>query len=300
MFCRKCRAENPDDSVFCQECGTQFIFHGKRGLGSATPTPSGPISGSILGAYRVERHIGSGGMSVVYEGRDLKHDRRVAVKMLASNFSHDDQLIRRFQQEAEVMASLRHPNIVRVYDFVSEGERHAIIMEYVEGMQLKEMLATKTGALMVPRIKDIMLPVIDAICLAHSRGIIHRDLKPANIVVVETGEQTTAKVLDFGIAKVMAGQMKTRIGQKLGTPAYMAPEQHKGTADIGHHADIYSLGVTLFEMATGKLPFNSKNADAFALAHINDPPPLPHKICPWISNELEADIYSRNLSASFS
>ena len=290
MFCRKCGVINPEDSRFCESCGTPFSSS-RRGSNSSGSTPAGTIVGTVLGNYRLDRYIGAGGMGVVYQALDLKNHSQVAVKVLGSTLAHDRQLMARFEQEAEVQASLRHKHVVEVYDFIVQGEYHAIVMEYVDGLSLEDLIHQETGAMMVNRIKAVMIPVLQAISLAHSRGIVHRDIKPANILIGNARGAFAPKVLDFGIAKVMGGgKAKTQTTSKLGTEKYMSPEHFNAPKSLDHRADIYSLGITLFEMATGKVPFNSDNKYEIMRMHIEDQPPPPHCIYPGVNEEMEAVI----------
>ena len=174
-------------------------------------------AGAVLGAYQLVRIIGSGGMGVVYQGRHLELGKAVAVKVLASNLAHDANLMRRFRAVAQVQASLAHPNIVEVFDFVTAGDSHAIVMEFAQGRTLEEVIHCHLGPMHLAHIKDVMIPVLGALYYAHGRNVIHRDIKPANIIIAREQDQEVPKVMDFGIAKALEGSSaltgtKSRMG----------------------------------------------------------------------------------------
>jgi len=227
-------------------------------------------------------------MGVVYKALNVRLDLPVALKVLASNLAHDHRLMERFEAEARTQARLRHPNIIAVQDFIIEGGIHSIIMEYVEGMTLEEIIHRQTGPMQPVRIMEIMIPVLEAVGLAHEQGIVHRDIKPSNIMLTQVGTREIPKVMDFGIAKVFAeGGMQTATSSKLGTLFYMSPEQCASPKDVDARSDIYSLGVTLYEMATGKVPFSSESELEIMLAHRDSPVPLPREIYPGVPADLE-------------
>ena len=184
MFCRSCGAKNPDDSRFCEECGTAFAGSGKGAAES--PSDAGPAGfgslapGSVVGDYEVLRELGEGGMGVVYEVRHRRLGHTVALKVLAPHLARKTGLVARFEQEARVQANLHHPSIVRVNDFISEDGLFAMVMEYVDGTTLEDEIHGRTGPMPQDRIKDIMLPVLEALGVAHAQEIVHRDLKPSN------------------------------------------------------------------------------------------------------------------------
>ncbi len=235
------------------------------------------LTGKTIGKYQILNKLGSGGMAEVYKGYQENLDRYVAIKFMHAFLSEDQDFLHRFKREARAMASLRHPNIVRVFDFDTYGDSYYLVMEYIEGGTLKERLAAARQAkelLPLEQARQIAIEMADALAYAHDRGMIHRDIKPANIMVDrETGK---AVLTDFGIVKLAGGQASavTVTGALIGTPAYMSPEQALGEKG-DTRADIYSLGIVLFQMVTGRLPFDADTPLAVVMKQVNDPAPLP-------------------------
>ena len=223
---------------------------------------------TILGnRYKIEKKIGEGGMAYVYEAKDKLLNRIVAVKVLRPEFVDDQEFLKKFKREAEAVASLSHPNIVNVYDVGEDGKVHYIVMEYVNGKNLKEIIQEE-GTLDEYTALDITKQIAMALGCAHKRGIIHRDIKPHNILISNEG-RSIAKVADFGIAKAVSNSTMTNIGGVIGSVHYFSPEQAKGKF-VTNNADLYSLGIVLYEMLTGKLPFRGDTPVSIALQHIND------------------------------
>lgn len=202
----------------------------------------------IAGRYRIDSLIAEGGMAKVYRGTDQSLGRTVAIKVLSAHLAGDAQFVARFQAEAKAAASLDHPNVVRVFDTGAEGDRHYIVMQYVKGPTLAELLA-RDGALNQRSAVEVAARVCDALAAAHRLGIVHRDVKPGNIMLEDS---RTVKVMDFGIAKTAMGGL-TQAGDVLGTAAYLSPEQARGDA-VDLRSDIYSLGCVLYQMLTGRVP----------------------------------------------
>lgn len=202
--------------------------------------------------YDVEKPIGSGGMSVVYLARHKRLGNKVAIKVLLENLAMDDAVRERFLNEARIMAQLAHPNIVRITDYIEEGSTLALVMEFVEGRTMDKIIGEEVGPIPHEKALPLFLQVLHAVEFAHSNGIIHRDLKPSNVIV---SNNDLAKVTDFGIAKIAGSMSSTRTGAKMGTLYYMSPEQIRSSKHVDRRADIYSLGMTLYEMLAGRLPF---------------------------------------------
>jgi serine/threonine-protein kinase len=213
----------------------------------------------IGGRYLVRTHLGTGAMGEVYLVTDEKLGSAVVLKMLRSEWLGRPSVRARFAREGRIQANLTHPNIVRAIDIVEEEDLLAIVMDYVEGLDLEQHVQDEMGGrLTLPRIQAVMGPVMDAVAFAHSRGVVHRDLKPSNILLDRSQGYETPKVTDFGIAKLLddAEVGLTRAGSVMGTPFYMPPEQLRSSADVDHRADIYALGVILHELAAGERPHN--------------------------------------------
>ena len=239
--------------------------------------------GRVLGNYKIINKIGEGGMGAVYIAKDLTLERKVALKIIAPRLAKNPKLMTRFKIEAVAQARLTHPNVVTIYSFEQIGDLYFIVMEYIDGVSLKQLI--KTGKLDLNRALDIYKQVLNGIAFAHLKGVIHRDLKPANILITEDG---VAKIGDFGIAKLEGVEGLTKAGTSLGTPLYSAPEQILGRK-VDYRADIYSLGILLFEMLTGRPPFISRTGSDYEVqkAHIEKKPPLPSSINPRIPIHIE-------------
>lgn len=227
--------------------------------------------------YEVLSLIGTGGMSEVYQTKCHKLNRLVAIKVLKEEFSQDANFVSKFKMEAQAAAGLSHPNIVSVYDVVDEGDLHYIVMELIEGITLKSYIVKK-GQLGVKETIGIAIQVAQGIAAAHDQHIVHRDIKPQNMIISRDGK---VKVADFGIARAVSSQ--TVGSNAVGSVHYISPEQAKGGYSDAR-SDLYSLGITMYEMVTGKLPFDGDNTVTIALAHLEDPVPLPsrfnHEVTP--------------------
>ena len=223
----------------------------------------------VAGRYELEELVGSGGMSSVYRALDRLLERHVALKILHPHYGDDAEYVERFRREARAVAQLSHPNIVTVIDRGQADGQQFIVFEYIDGESLKQ-LVDRNGPLPARRAIELALQVADALAFAHQAGLVHRDVKPQNVLVTEDGE---AKVTDFGIARSLDVEHGvTQTGTVLGTSNYLSPEQARGQT-ITPATDVYSLGVVLYELLTGEVPFPGDNFVAVAMKHINEPPP---------------------------
>ena len=238
---------------------------------------------TLNGRYELEGRLGEGGMAAVFRGTDNVLGRTVAVKVLAPRFAGDSTFVQRFRREAQAAARLNHPNVVGVFDTGSDNNVHYIVMEYVEGRTLEEVLRQE-GRLQPERAVEVAESVAAALSFAHREGLVHRDIKPANIMITRSGE---VKVMDFGIARITSTETLTQTATVLGTASYLSPEQAQGEA-VDARSDIYSLGVVLYEMLTGQVPFIGETAVAVAYKHVREVPTLPTRIEPRIPRQLEA------------
>ncbi|MCP4674606.1 MAG: serine/threonine protein kinase [Deltaproteobacteria bacterium] len=252
------------------------------------------LSGTTLdGKYELSQLLGEGGMGSVYEATHTLIGRRLAVKFLHSQYVTSDEVVTRFQREAQAAAAIGHENIIEVTDMgkTPDGAPY-IVMEYLDGMDLKELL-TEKGTLTSVRIAHIMMQALSALHAAHEVGIIHRDLKPENIYLIEKPDRPDyVKLLDFGISKFRSLEAEgakglTQTGTVLGTPYYMSPEQARGDQDLSARSDIYAMGVILYQMLTGNLPFDAPNYNALLIKILTEEPVSPSEINPDIPPELE-------------
>ncbi len=235
--------------------------------------------------YQLQDPIGRGGMATIYRGLDLHMDRVVAIKVLRDVYSSDPKFVKRFELEAKAASALQHPNIVQVYDYGLTDGNYFIVMELVEGTDLRRYLRSR-GVLDVDRAVIIAHDVALGLGAAHRRNIVHRDVKPQNILV---GRRGAIKLTDFGIASVykdMNAERLTTTGMTLGTVQYYAPEQAQGEI-VTPAADVYALGIVMYEMLTGRPPFDGDTPVAVAMQHIQDPPTPPSQLNPNIPQPLE-------------
>lgn len=238
------------------------------------------LSGVTLGSYQLVEKIGQGALSVVYRAYQSSLERWVAVKVLDPSYV-DEQFIIRFRREAKAIAALRHPNILIVYDYGEQNGLEYIAMEYVAGGALTKRLTGEPFPW--KRAVGLAIGIGRALAFAHSRGIVHRDVKPGN-VLLPTEEWPL--LADFGLAKLRYLTHRTSPGRPMGTPAYISPEQALG-GEVDHRTDIYALGVVLFEMVTGQVPFQATKTFDMLLKHISEPPPSPRTLAPQIPEALE-------------
>lgn len=241
--------------------------------------------GQLIGNYKIEEKLGEGGMGAVYKGVDTMLDREVAIKALRPELASQDSVVERFRTEAVTLAKLNHPNIATLYSMFRQGEELYMVLEFVRGETLDSIL-TKRGALPAEEAIPVFCQVLDGIDHAHDLGIVHRDIKPANMMLTEKG---TLKVLDFGIARLLGSARMTRAGNIIGTLEYMAPEQVRGEETDGR-SDLYALGMMLYEVLTGKLPFDTDNEFELMKSQTEMTPTPPREINPAIPEDVEAAI----------
>jgi len=245
----------------------------------------GEWSGHTIGGYQIAEEIGRGGVAVVYRAYQPQLERWVAIKVLQSVESGGKEFLARFRREAKAIAALRHPNILTIYDYGEEQGIAYIVMEYVPGGSLKDRL---TGEPMEwPDAATLVIPVGRALAYAHSQGIVHRDVKPANVLLARPDWPLLA---DFGLVKLLGRRRGiTRPGTSIGTPAYFSPEQAAGE-DVDHRSDIYGLGLVLYELLTGRLPFEAESSVEMMLRRLYEPPLPPRHLNPHIPPRLETVI----------
>ena len=241
--------------------------------------------GNLVGSYKVTDKIGEGGMGAVFKGIDLMLEREVAIKMLRPELASQPQVVERFRSEAVTLAKLNHPNIATLYSFLRQGEDFFMVMEFVRGETL-DSLIRRSGAMPSDRAIALLCQALEGIDHAHRMGIIHRDVKPANMMLTETG---TLKVMDFGIARVLGTSRMTKQGNIVGTIEYMSPEQVRGL-ETDARSDIYSLGILLYEMLTGRVPFSSDSEYDLMKMQIEDAPEPPRVFSPHIPQAVEQAI----------
>ncbi len=238
--------------------------------------------GNVIGNYKIIEKLGEGGMGAVYKGLDLMLEREVAIKVLRPELSRQPELVERFRSEAVTLARLNHPNIATLYSFFRQGEDFFMVMEFVPGQTLDAVIK-RFGALPYDQAILLMSQVLEAVAHAHAMGIIHRDLKPANLMLTHTG---AIKVMDFGIARALGAARMTRAGRVVGTIEYMSPEQVRGQ-QTDARSDIYSLGIVLYEILTGRVPFQSDSEYELMRAQIEVAPLPPRELVPQVPPAME-------------
>jgi serine/threonine-protein kinase len=275
MECPTCLAENNDSSRFCAACGAPLGKGAGAGEGpeaaSLTKTLETPVRALkpgtlVAGKYRIVEELGRGGMGVVYKAEDIQLQRTVALKFLPPELVHIPEIRDRFRQEAKAAAALDHPHICTIYDFDQDEDRAFISMAYIEGRSLRERIGS--GPLELEEALKIAAQVAEGLEEAHGKGIVHRDIKSANIMVTTRGQ---AKIMDFGLARIVGATLVTQEGTTMGTVSYMSPEQARGEK-VDHRTDIWSFGVVLYEMLTGELPFKGEQSQAVVYAILKEKP----------------------------
>ena len=265
MECLKCHTPLPNGSKFCSACGADVTGGSTlNATASGTEGLMARLQRLVQGKYKVERMVGRGGMGAVFLAHDLTLEREVAIKVLPPDISMDEQIVKRFQQEAKTAAKLDHPNIIPIYRVESDGGLNYFVMKYVEGTSLEDVLDQKQ-TLTFDYIQRVLWEAACALGHAHQRGVVHRDVKPANIMFDHDGR---VMLTDFGISKALqAASGFTGTGMIIGTPHYIAPEQAKG-GTVDGRADEYSLGVVAYRMITGELPYTGDSVHTILYKHI--------------------------------
>jgi serine/threonine-protein kinase len=305
--CRHCGAALPEGARFCHRCGAEVAGGPAT---DATLSDAGAIAARVTaftpsaraqplpparllpgtelsGVYTIDGVLGEGGMGVVYRAHDRARDRWVAIKCLHANLTGDPELRRRFAREARMLRAWVHPGVVAIYDYLEHEHLLAIVMELVDGVTLVEHLRRWGGQLPLDEVRELFGYILDAVDGAHAHDIIHRDLKPDNILVRREGARLVPVIVDLGIAKILEGTTYTVSGALLGTCKYMSPEQVRRPHTADRRTDIYSLGVTLYQLCTGRTPFQDDSHFAVMMAHVHEAPPPPRGLRPDLPPELE-------------
>lgn len=244
--------------------------------------------GQMIGPYQIETQLGAGGMATVYKAYHEKLDRHIAIKVIHPNLMQDAAFMQRFEREARIVARLEHPNIVQVYDFSELDGQPYLVMKFIEGRTLKQVLRDYNGDVPIDFIRRVVNSIASALTYAHERGVLHRDVKPSNIVIDNGG---TPYLTDFGLARLaVAGESTMSADVMIGTPFYISPEQARGERDLDARTDIYSFGVILYELMAGRVPFSSDTPYSTVHDHIYTPPPSPRDINAAVSPAVEAVI----------
>ncbi len=284
MKCPECQSELPDGHNFCGNCGIEFHDEEEHSPLTRTierPLDSLPVGLIFAGRHRIIEVLGRGGMGTIYKALDTKLEEEIALKLIRPEIALDRLAIKRFHHELKTARKIIHKNIGRMYELMEEAGTHYITMEYIAGEDLSHLIK-REGSLPMKKSIDVALQVSSGLAEAHSQGIVHRDIKPGNIMI---DLNKNARILDFGISRSMQADGMTHQGVAIGTPEYMSPEQIEAV-DIDYRSDIYSLGIVLYEMVTGKLPFRGETPLSVAVKHKNEIPKDPRELNAQIPGEL--------------
>ncbi|HDT14195.1 MAG TPA: tetratricopeptide repeat protein [Candidatus Aminicenantes bacterium] len=285
--CPKCHTDNPDALKYCGECGTRLPDAGHVQVTKTVETPKEELTtgSTFAGRYQIIEELGRGGMGRVYKANDTEIKEKVALKLIKPEIATDERTIERFQNELRFARKIRHRNVCQMYDLNRDKGTSYITMEYVEGENLKDMIRM-SGQLGVGTAVSVAKQVCEGLEEAHKLGVIHRDLKPGNIMIDRDGR---VRIMDFGIARSLRDKGITGAGVMIGTPEYMSPEQVEGK-ETDQRSDIYSLGIILYEMVTGKVPFEGDTALAVGMKHKGETPRPPRQLNAQVPDELDRAI----------
>jgi serine/threonine-protein kinase len=283
--CPRCETDNPPDSKFCRECATPLPSAAKTAapLTKTLETPKEELHTGVVfaGRYQIIEELGTGGMGKVYRAVDKKLNEEVALKLIRPEIASDSKTLERFSQELRIARKIVHKNVGRMYELMEDGQAHFITMEFISGQDLRGLIR-QSGQLAAGTAVSIAKQVCQGLSEAHRLGVVHRDLKPSNIMIDREGQ---ARIMDFGIARSLKGKGITGEGMVVGTPEYMSPEQVEGK-EADQRADIYSLGIILYEMVTGRVPFEGDTPFSIAYKHKHEAPVEPRKFNPQLPDAL--------------
>jgi serine/threonine protein kinase/Flp pilus assembly protein TadD len=281
--CPKCKTDNTSDSEFCKKCATPLPSSKEIPVTETLETPKEELTtgSTFAGRYQIIEELGKGGMGKVYKAQDTDLKEKVAIKLLKPEIAADKKTIERFRNELKFARKIRHKNVCQMYDLNKEEGSHYITMEYVDGKDLKSMIRMM-GQLSSGKTIFIAKQVCEGLAEAHRLGVVHRDLKPQNVMVDEEGN---ARIMDFGIARSLKAKGITGAGVMIGTPEYMSPEQVEGK-DVDQRSDIYSLGVILYEMVTGRVPFEGDTPFTIGVKHKSESPKDPKELNTQLPEDL--------------
>ncbi len=281
--CPKCQTENDGDSRFCKDCGAPLPQAQDSVLTKTIESPKEELTtgSTFAGRYQIIEELGKGGMGRVYKVLDIETNEKIALKLIKPEIASDKKTVERFRNELTTARKIVHKNVCRMFDLGRDKGSYYITMEYISGQDLKA-LVRQTGQLTVGKSISISKQICSGLAEAHSLGVVHRDLKPNNIMIDRGGN---AKIMDFGIARAVKGKSITDAGVMIGTPEYMSPEQVEAK-EVDQRSDIYSLGIILYEMVTGQLPFEADTPFAVGVKHKSEPPKPPKEFNPQIPDDL--------------
>jgi serine/threonine-protein kinase len=285
--CPKCQTDNPSDSKYCKECASPLPSPGEAEVTKTIEAPKEELTTgtTFAGRYQIIEELGKGGMGRVYRVLDKELKEEVALKLIKPEIAKDQKTIERFKNELKTARKISHRNVARMYELMEEGGTHFISMEYVPGQDLRGLIR-QTGQLTIGKAIAIAKEICEGLGEAHHQGVIHRDLKPSNIIIDKNGN---ARILDFGIARSVEGKGITDAGVMIGTPEYMSPEQVEGK-EIDQRSDVYSLGIILYEMVTGRVPFEGDTPFTVGIKHKSETPQNPKEINSQIPDDLNSVI----------